>query len=91
MNIINSEYTLDENAQISFGKVYRHFKGGLYVPILDAIDTVDGTTVIVYKRKGDNQFFTRPLQEFIGLVDKSKYPTVTQEFRFELHKESPML
>ena len=66
-------------------RVYRHFKGSLYVVKCEAIDTTTGNTVVVYKSlKQPSVFYVRPLDEFLSKVDKVKYPEVEQEYRFEL-------
>lgn len=42
-------------------------------------------TLVIYKSLYDNHItYGRPLDMFIGKVDKEKYPDIKQEYRFEL-------
>ena len=42
-------------------------------------------TLVIYKSLYDNHItYGRPLNMFIGKVDKEKYPDIKQEYRFEL-------
>lgn len=66
---------------IEVGKKYRHFKGKIVEVIALAKDSEDLKDVVVYKH--DNQVWVRDYDMFISLVDKKKYPLVTQKYRFE--------
>ena len=42
-------------------------------------------TLVIYKSLYDNHItYGRPLEMFIGKVDKEKYPDIKQEYRYEL-------
>lgn len=63
---------------------YRHFKGGLYQIIALAKDADTMEEQVVYQALyGSYGIWSRPLKEFMSLVDKSKYPDAQQIWRFE--------
>ena len=66
------------------GEIYRHFKGNLYEIIIIARDSETLEEKVVYKEVDGDAAYVRSLPMFVSLVDKDKYPNVTQEFRFEL-------
>lgn len=68
-------------------KVYRHFKGNLYRVEDIAINNEDEKEYVIYRALYDNKLWVRPLDSFISLVDKNKYPNVTQIHKFELYEE----
>ncbi len=65
------------------GEIYRHFKGNLYEVIAIARDSETLEEKVVYKEVDGDAVYVRSLPMFVSLVDKEKYPDVTQEFRFE--------
>ena len=75
--------------EIKVGKKYRHFKDKLYEVLCIAYDSETNNLenprkLVVYKALyGDNQIWVRDYEMFASLVDKEKYPDVTQEYRFE--------
>ena len=70
------------------GEIYRHFKGNLYEIVLIARDSETLEEKVVYKEVDGDSAYVRSLPMFVSLVDKEKYPNVTQEFRFELVQEA---
>lgn len=66
------------------GGIYRHFKGNQYEVKAIATHSETGEKMVVYQALyGDNEMFVRPYDSFISMVDKEKYPEVSQEYRFE--------
>lgn len=67
-------------------RIYRHFKGNLYLVTGVAVNADKGGELYVVYRAlyGDCQLFVRPLEEFLSPVDRKKYPNAKQEKRFEL-------
>ena len=71
--------------QIEVGRVYRHFKGKLYLVLDLAHHSETGEQYVVYKALyGDCKTYVRPYLMFASGVDREKYPDVKQEFRFQL-------
>ncbi len=68
--------------------IYRHFKGKYYLVEDVALDSETLEEVVVYRQLyGERRLFVRNKEMFLSLVDKEKYPNVTQKYRFELIKE----
>ncbi|MCQ2979643.1 MAG: DUF1653 domain-containing protein [Clostridia bacterium] len=66
------------------GAIYRHFKGNLYKVIEIAKNTETNEMMVVYQALyGDHGIFVRPLDMFLSIVDKEKYPDSNQEYRYE--------
>ena len=68
---------------IEIGKIYKHFKGHIYKVINIALDSEDLSKKVVYENTTDGKVWVRDYDMFNSLVDKNKYPNVTQEYRFE--------
>ena len=65
--------------------VYKHFKGNLYLveDIAFHSDTTD--KVVLYRALyGDGKLWCRPYDDFMSEVNHSKYPDISQKYRFEL-------
>lgn len=80
---MNSERTIE------IGKIYRHFKGKLYV-VLDIVNDSESNNdeeykkVVIYQALyGDHLKWARPYDMFNSEVDHEKYPEVKQKYRFE--------
>jgi hypothetical protein len=68
--------------------IYRHFKGKYYIVEDVAFDSETMEEVVVYRQLyGEHNLFIRKKEMFLSKVDKEKYPSVIQEYRFELIKE----
>lgn len=71
--------------QIEVGRVYRHFKGKLYLVLDLATHSETGEQYVIYKALyGDCKTYVRPYLLFASGVDREKYPDVEQLYRFEL-------
>lgn len=74
--------------ELEINKVYRHFKGNLYLVLDKAYDSETEQLYVVYRALyGDNKLWIRPLDMFLSEVDHEKYPDVEQTYRFERVKD----
>ena len=64
-------------------EIWRHFKEGNLVRI---VDIAEGTEYheksVIYKTK-DGKIWSRPLDMFMSIVDREKYPDAKQKYRFK--------
>lgn len=66
-------------------RIYRHFKGNLYLLEDIAVHSETLEKYAVYRKLyGDCGLWIRPLDEFASEVDREKYPDCDQKYRFEL-------
>ena len=70
--------------EIKAGMKVRHFKGFISEIIAVAMHTETEEELVIYKHIDEEQVYARPLSMFNSLVDKKKYPNVTQKYRFEI-------
>ncbi len=73
--------------KIKINGIYKHFKGTYHRVLFIAKDSETLEDMVVYTHENSEEIWVRPLKEFLSLVDKDKYPDVTQEYRFELQEE----
>ena len=71
--------------EIKIHGIYRHFKGVYYLVEEIAKDCETLEDVVIYRKLyEDGSCWVRPLKDFIGEVNKEKYPKVEQKYKFEL-------
>lgn len=70
--------------KIKVNGIYKHFKGTYHKVICIAKDSEDLTEKVVYNHINTGEIWVRDKQEFLSKVDKTKYPNIEQEYRFEL-------
>lgn len=71
--------------RLELNRVYKHFKGDLYLVLDVAINTETDKKMVVYRALyGENALYVRDYDMFISEVDHVKYPDVKQKYRFEL-------
>lgn len=64
---------------------YRHFKGGEYELLYVAKHSETLEPMVVYRALyGEGGVYVRPYEMFASAVDRVKYPSVDQMWRFEL-------
>lgn len=73
---------------VQLKRVYKHFKGDYYIveDVALSSDDINVTYVIYRKLYGDGSLFIREKNDFLGKVNKEKYPDVEQEYKFELQE-----
>ena len=69
------------------GRVYKHFKGDLYLVEDIVLHSETKEKMVLYRALyGNGIRYVRPYEMFKSKVDKNKYPNVKQEYRFELQE-----
>ena len=73
--------------EIKIGRIYKHFKGDLYLVEDVVIHSETNEKMVLYRALyGQGLRFVRPYEMFLSKVDKVKYPNVEQEYRFQLQE-----
>lgn len=68
-------------------EIYKHFKGNLYQILTLAREAGTEECMVVYQALySPFGVWVRPLSSFMSPVDQSKYPGVSQEYRFQLQE-----
>ena len=68
-------------------RIYRHFKGDLYIVVDIGINSETNEEMVIYRGLyGNGPLYVRPLDMFISEVNHQKYPNVKQKYRFQLKK-----
>ena len=71
--------------EIKKGRIYKHFKGDLYLVEDIVYHSETQEKMVLYRALyGNGVRYVRPYEMFLSKVDKQKYPNVKQEYRFEL-------
>ena len=70
---------------LELNRVYKHFKGDLYLVLDIAINSETNEKMVVYRALyGENTLYVRDYDMFLSEVDHEKYPDIKQKYRFEL-------
>ena len=69
---------------VEVGKRYRHFKGTTHKVLAIAKHSETLEELVIYNHEDTGEVWARPKELFTSLVDKDKYPDVSQKYRFEL-------
>ncbi len=71
--------------EIKIKGIYKHFKGDYYIveDIAKDCETLDD--LVIYRGLyGTSPLWVRKKEDFLGKVDKKKYPNINQDYKFQL-------
>ena len=78
----------EEKREVKIHGIYKHFKNKYYIVEDVAFHSETQEEDVVYRRLyGDNSLWIREKNMFLSPVDRKKYPSVDQKWRFELVDE----
>ena len=78
----------EEKREVKIHGIYKHFKNKYYIVEYVAFHSETQEEYVVYRRLyGDNSLWIREKNMFLSPVDRKKYPSVDQKWRFELVDE----
>lgn len=73
--------------ELKINRIYKHFKGNLYLVVDVAINSETDEEMVVYRALyGDNKLYVRNKDMFLSEVDHKKYPNITTKYRFTLYE-----
>ncbi len=71
--------------ELKLKRIYKHFKGMKYFVEDIGIHSETQEKYVIYRALyGEGTLYIREYNMFMSEVDKNKYPSVTQKYRFEL-------
>lgn len=71
--------------EIKIHGIYRHFKGDYYLVEEIAKDSNTLEDIVIYRKLyDDGSCWVRPIDDFLGEINKEKYPNIEQKYKFEL-------
>ncbi len=73
--------------KVIIGSRYKHFKGHVYEVLCIGKDSETCKDLVVYKNIDTDEIWIRDLDMFNSLVDKKKYPSAVQKYRFEIYND----
>lgn len=80
--------TIVQHFKRTSGLSYSEDKSYLYRVVCTAYHTETCEKMVVYKALyGECKCYVRPYSDFISMVDKIKYPSARQKYRFEVYRE----
>ena len=78
----------EEKREVKIHGIYKHFKNKYYIVEDVAYHSETQEEYVVYRRLyGDNSLWIRAKNMFLSPVERKKYPSVDQKWRFELVDE----
>lgn len=71
--------------EIKIHGIYKHFKGDYYLVEEIAKDSNTLEDIVIYRKLyDDGSCWVRPIDDFLGEINKEKYPNIEQKYKFEL-------